>query len=70
MEVPAAVWNLVTSLGPSGVILLFWWLERTERLETQRRNEALSERIITAMHDTKMALAGLKELLQAGRRPE
>ena len=67
-EVPPAVWNLVTSLGPSGVLLLFWWLERTERLELQKRYDILAERVLTGLNDTKVAVASLKELLQVSRR--
>lgn len=69
-EVPKAVWDLVTSLGPSGIMFLFWYLERAERLELQKRYDLLTERVLTGLNDAKVAVTGFKELLQAGGRRE
>lgn len=62
------VWDLVKSAGPfgAGLMLIMWWLERTERLKTRAQLDELLE---GGLKSGTTALERLADILSRSRTP-
>lgn len=62
----STLWALAQNATPAttGVFLLMWWLERQERRELRHERDALLERILNAMHDSKEAIRSLRLIVR------
>lgn len=60
------LWDAARQAGPfaSLMLLVLWWFERQERMELQKGRDALYERVLTAMSETKEALRGLRDIMR------
>jgi hypothetical protein len=63
------LWQSAQQAGPFAalILLVLWWFERDERRELQRERNALLERMLTAMSDTKDAIRELRAIVGGAR---
>lgn len=66
-QLPDILWDWAKTTGPAGFAMIVWWLERKERQELQKRNDALVDRVEKIAIDCAVAVKSLKELLMTGR---
>jgi hypothetical protein len=70
MPIPSELFDLVKSggaaLGP--VFIFLWWMERDERKAAQAELRTVSEKVITAMVETKAALGTFGSILNPSNR--
>lgn len=62
----STIWALAQSATPitAMVFVVMWYLERLERLELRRERDALLEKVLTAMIETKDAMQVIRELVR------
>lgn len=62
----SVIWALAQSATPiTGLVfVVMWFLERSERLELRRERDALLEKVLTAMIETKDAMQVIRELVR------
>jgi hypothetical protein len=67
IPLPDVIWDWAKTTGPAGFALIVWWLERKERIEAQKRNEALTDRLAKISENATLAVNRLTDILTAGR---
>lgn len=68
LQMPDVLWDWAKTTGPAGFALIVWWLERKERQDLQKRNDALVDRLEKIATESAVAFKSLREILMAGRR--
>ena len=63
MDLPT-ITELLKSGGVGALILVFWWLERRERVELQKNKDALLERTLGTLHSVSNSLDALASSLK------
>lgn len=69
-QVFAGLWDAAKQAGPfaSLMLLVLWWFERQERQELQEGKDALIERVLMTMSETREALRGLRDIVRGADR--
>lgn len=65
---PDVLWDWAKTTGPAGFALIVWWLERKERLEAQKRNMELTDRLEKVATDAIVAIRRVNDLFTTGGR--
>lgn len=64
---PSAILALVAQYGVGAIFAVLWWLERDERKDAQKANNAMFERTLTEMIETRHTLGTLQRIFGSGK---
>ena len=62
------VFELLGRYGPGGIFLILWWIERSERRDTQRELRRVSRDTVASLSELKAVVSQMSEVFKSGGR--
>lgn len=66
----SGIMGLFTTAGPASILGLMWFLERTERRQSQKESRLDQEKWLNALNNSASVVNSLRDLITAGGRRE